>query len=93
MKKANQIPVSVAVVNSLIPQKSMLNAPIADLLDQEFEFSNVLTSLKDSVAEDALNEDSDTDAAQRVRVRFTNTKTRAGLVIPMRSLLATDSVA
>lgn len=79
--------ISEAVLNALVPQKGMLNSSVKELENQTFVLAGLITSVDKGNAEQALADQSDAAAAQRVRVRFINKATKQALLIPVRALL------
>lgn len=87
MSDVKSFKISEAVLNALVPQKGMLNSKVEELENQTFVLAGLVTSIPKGNPEQALGDNTDTDAAQRVRVRYINKKSKQALLIPVRALL------
>lgn len=88
MKKADPIKVSVDVLNTMSPQKSMVIQAAKKLVDQKFNLHSLIVSdVKNESGKDLTQSSEENNF---VKVRYVNEETNEAFVIPVRQLLNLD---
>lgn len=84
MSKAVEIKISMEVLNSLSPQKGMLNAKAGDLQDNVFVLHSVVAP---TGKKSTLDGKSGEDDNLYVKARYVNSSNKKSFLIPIRALL------